>query len=101
MRISVRKRVLSLGLGASVVAVSACDPGSVSTGGSVYYGASYYDSMLWNDYYYGGHTKPDRPDRPTRPPITNPDPGFSRPPVHRPPAARPPIHRPAGGGRLR
>ena len=35
MRISVRKLVLSLGLGASVVAVSACDPGSVSTGGSV------------------------------------------------------------------
>ncbi len=82
--------------------LAACEPGSVSTGGSVY-----YDSMLWNDYYYGSYRpgyrppsgrperpdRPDRPDRPIRPPGGGIDPGFSRPPV-----AKPPVHRPSGGG---
>lgn len=95
MRMTAKRLVLSLGFGGAMVALSACEPGSVSTGGSVY-----YDSMLWNDYYYG-RPRPERPDRPERPvhPIApGPgDPGFSRPP-----AARPPIHRPpAGGGRAR
>lgn len=89
-----RKFILAVGLGSAVLTVSACDPltTSASVGGSVY-----YDSMLWNDYYYGrpGPPAPKPPDRPgTRPP---------RPehPIARPPVARPPIHRPPGGGRPR
>lgn len=99
-----RKLLISLGFMSAMV-LSACEPGAVSTGGAVY-----YDSVLWNDYYYGGsrpgyrppHGRPDRPDRPVRPerPVRPGgggfDPGFSRPPgVSRP------IHRPAGGGGFR
>ena len=101
-----RTLVMSLGL-VGAMALSACTPGSYSSSGAVY-----YDSMLWNDYYYGsyrpGYRPPDRPDRPERPdrpnrperPVRPPggiDPGFSRPPV-----ANKPIHRPShGGGGLR
>ncbi|MEP5196249.1 MAG: hypothetical protein ABJQ70_14640, partial [Roseobacter sp.] len=86
-----------------VIALAGCEPGNVRTSGSVY-----YDSMLWNDYYYGsyrpGHgsrpdrpDRPNRPDRPTKPPSGGIDPGFSRPP-----AAHLPSHRPSGGrGRRR
>ena len=78
---------------AGSLALAGCDSNGVSTSGTVY-----YDSMLWNDYYYGSYRPgyrppPDRPDRPVRPPSGGIDPGFSRPPV-----ARPPVHRPSGGG---
>ncbi|MDW3225604.1 MAG: hypothetical protein R8G34_22380 [Paracoccaceae bacterium] len=104
MRLKPKKLALAVALGGAVLGLSACDPAGVSTSGAVY-----YDSVLWNDYYYGYDRpaapsrpdrpvrpeRPDRPDRPVRPsrPI---DPGFSRP--HRPSA---PIHRPAGGIRGR
>ena len=67
----------------AALGLAACDPnatGSVSTG-------VYYDSLLWNDYYYG-HPRPPqgrspRPEHPiARPPV-------ARPPIHRPPVARP------------
>lgn len=76
-----RKAKLALGFGAGMMVLTACEPGTVSYGGSVY-----YDSLLWNDYYYGRPRppEPDRPDRPVRP----------EPPIAKPPVARPPIHRP-------
>ena len=84
---------------AGALALAGCDGTGFTTTGTVY-----YDSMLWNDYYYGSYRpgyrpppdrpdRPDRPGRPVRPPGGGIDPGFSRPP-----AARPPVHRPAGGG---
>ncbi len=95
-----RKLIIALGFG-GIMALSACETGSVSTGGAVY-----YNSMLWNDYYYGGYRPgyrppPNRPDRPVRPdrpdrPGGGIDPGFSRPP-----AASLPSHRPSGGGGFR
>ncbi len=85
-RLTPRKMMLSLGLAGAVLALSACDPEAVSTGGSVY-----YDSMLWNDYYYGrppGYRPPGgRPPRPEHP--------IERPPRPTPLPARPPIHRPS------
>ncbi|MBE1282454.1 MAG: hypothetical protein GJ676_04005 [Rhodobacteraceae bacterium] len=91
MRFSTKRLALALVLGGSVFGLSACDPNAVSTGGSVY-----YDSMLWNDYYYG-YPRPPRPERPDRPkpehPIARP-PVKPTPPIARPPVARPPIHRP-------
>lgn len=91
MNYTIRKLVLLAGLGGAAIGLSACDPSSVSTGGSVY-----YDSMLWNDYYYG-YPRPPRPPRPDRPkpehPIERP-PAKPTPPIARPPTARPPIHRP-------
>lgn len=90
-------RLMALAL-AGTLALAGCDGTGVTTTGTVY-----YDSLLWNDYYYGSYRpdynppsrpdRPDRPDRPARPPGGGIDPGFSRPPV-----ARPPVHRPAGGG---
>jgi hypothetical protein len=97
------KRTLLVSLAcAAAFVLSACDTGSTRVSGGVY-----YDSMLWNDYYYGSYRpgyrpppdrpvrpdRPDRPDRPVRPPGGGIDPGFSRPP-----AANRPIHRPSGGG---
>ncbi|MBT3139974.1 hypothetical protein KL867_02825 [Ruegeria litorea] len=81
-----KKLTLAVGLSASVLALSACDPSAVSVGGGVY-----YDSMMWNDYYYGYPNRPNRPDRPDRPKPEHP---IARPPVANPPIARPPIHRP-------
>lgn len=110
MLFSLRKMALAGAMGASGLLLSACEPGSWSTGVSVGTGV-YYDSMLWNDYYYGGYRPPyyppDRPDRPERPdrpdrpkpPIAKPP--SVKPPVARPLPARPPIHRPAGGPRRR
>lgn len=116
MLFSLRKMALAGAMGASGLLLSACEPGSWSTGVSVGTGV-YYDSMLWNDYYYGGYRppyyppdrpeRPDRPDRPERPdrpdrpkpPIAKPP--SVKPPVARPLPARPPIHRPAGGPRRR
>lgn len=94
-----RKAVLAVLLSGAALGLSACHPSttSVSTGVGVY-----YDSMLWNDYYYrrpyyppAGAHPPHRPPPGARPP-------HRPPPAARPPAARPPIHRPpAGGGRPR
>ena len=83
-----RKIILALALAGSALGLASCDPSTVSTGGSVY-----YDSMMWNDYYYGhpGYRPP--PGKPERPPGTRPP--RPHPPVARPPAARPPIHRPS------
>lgn len=90
--ISLRKLLLASALSGATLTLSACDPDGVYVGGSVY-----YDSMLWNDYYYGRPQppRPPRPERPVKPvhPIA-PVPPRPRPPVARPPVARPPIHRP-------
>ncbi|MBJ6370701.1 hypothetical protein [Sedimentitalea arenosa] len=107
----IKRSILALALGLSSLGLAACDPDGVGVSGGV---GVYYDSMLWNDYYYGGprppyyRPPPNRPVPPARPPVgvTPPigtvPPGFrpptARPPVTRPPVARPPIHRPAGGG---
>lgn len=96
-RISLRKTLLVATVTCATFSLSACDPTAVSVGGSVY-----YDSMLWNDYYYGQPPRPPRPPRPDRPgkpvhpiaPPPRPVPPIARPPVARPPVARPPIHRP-------
>lgn len=99
MTLKSRTLFMSLGL-MGALAVSGCTPVSYSTSGS-----AYYDSMMWNDYYYGsyrpGYRPPDRPERPDRPnkpdrPVRPPggiDPGFSRPPI-----ANKPIHRPSHRG---
>jgi len=82
-----RKVVLTLGLIGAMMGLSACDPTNVSVGVS---GGVYYDSMLWNDYYYGRPRPPQPPvQRPPRPehPIARPP--VARPPIHRPPTARP------------
>ncbi len=82
MRVSAIRR---LGLAAALIGggfgLSACDPNATGSGGV------YYDSMLWNDYYYG-YPRPPRPD-PPRPehPIARPP--VAKPPIHRPPTARP------------
>lgn len=101
----IKRSVLALCLGAASFTLSACDGVTVGVG----YGYDpFYDSMLWNDYYYDRDVNVDvdidRPDRP-RPPVSKPParpkppiakpPARPRPPVARPPAARPPIHRPA------
>ena len=83
------------GLMAVGLTLSACD---TATYGVSYGYDPYYDSLLWNDYYYrpghGGDI--DRPDRPEPvPPIAKPP---SKPPSAQPLPARPPIHRPSGGG---
>lgn len=82
-----RKAMTGLFLAGSLAGLSACD--SSGTGVSVS-GGVYYDSLLWNDYYYG-HSRPPRPN----PPVNRPP----RPehPIARPPVARPPIHRPPAG----
>lgn len=96
-----RKRFLKTAFGAGLAAMvlAGCESsGTVSTGG-------YYDSMMWNDYYY--HPYPDRPDRPERPDRPDrPDrperpvhPIAPKPPVARPPVARPPVARPRPGPR--
>ena len=76
-----RKLLTSLGLVVSLTALSACEPGTTSVGG-----AAYYDSVMWNDYYYGRPPIGARPPRPEHP--------IERPPHARPPQVRPPIHRP-------
>lgn len=99
-----RRAFFSVFLTGSVLGLSACDPAATSVNGSVGVGV-YYDSMLWNDYYYGRPVPPNhRPINPpgARPPIGTLPPGgrppTARPPIARPPVARPPIHRPMGGG---
>ncbi len=76
------KLLSALAVGAMLL--SACE----NTGGSGYTGA-YYDSMMWNDYYYRPY--PPRPERPPKPehPIERPP----ERPVH-PIAPRPPVTRP-------
>lgn len=80
------------GLGLAALVLAGCEgSGYVSSG-------VYYDSMMWNDYYYNYPNRPDRPDRPERPerpvhPI-EPRPPVARPPIARPPVARPPVARP-------
>ena len=73
---------LSLAL-AAVLGLAACDPNATGTAST----GVYYDSMLWNDYYYGyprpPQGRPPKPEHPiARPPV-------ARPPIHRPPVARP------------
>jgi hypothetical protein len=89
MIITPRKILTSLGLVASLTVLSACEPGTTSASASLY-----YDSVMWNDYYYGRPPTGARPPRPPRPehPIARPP----RPehPIARPPQVRPPIHRP-------
>ncbi|MCV2889549.1 hypothetical protein [Ruegeria aquimaris] len=88
----VAKLSLTAGLCAAVLGLSGCDPNATGSG------SVYYDSMLWNDYYYG-YPRPPRPDRPRpehpieRPPV-KPVPPIARPPIARPPIHRPPVARP-------
>ncbi len=93
-----RRMALALGLMLGGFGLSACDPSATG-----YSGGAYYDSMMWNDYYWyddPGYRppvdRPDRPDRPVkpRPPVSTLPAPAPRPPVARPPVARPPIHRP-------
>lgn len=67
-------------------ALAACEP---TAGG----GSAYYDTLLWNDYYYG-YPRPPRPDPPDRPDRPRPEHPIARPPVARPPVHRPPVARP-------
>ncbi len=82
--ISPFKILTSLGLVASLTVLSACEPGTTSANASLY-----YDSVMWNDYYYGRPPTGVRPPHPPRPehPIARPP--HVRPPIHRPPPARP------------
>ncbi|MCU9838054.1 hypothetical protein OEZ49_09775 [Ruegeria sp. WL0004] len=88
----VARLTFSAGLFAAVFGLAGCDPSATGSG------SVYYDSMLWNDYYYG-YPRPPRPDRPRpehpieRPPV-KPVPPIARPPVARPPIHRPPVARP-------
>lgn len=79
MTLTLRKILTTFGLLASLIALSACQP--VTTSGS-----AYYDSVMWNDYYYG--RPPTGVNPPHRPPV------HPVPPIARPPHVRPPIHRP-------
>ncbi len=82
----IKKVSLGLVLGTAGFVLAACDPNATtSTSGSVY-----YDSMMWNDYYYG-YPRPPRPERP------KPEHPIARPPVARPPIHRPPVARPLPG----
>ncbi len=84
----IRKSLVALALVGAGIGLSGCDPNAVGVSGGVY-----YDSVMWNDYYYG-HPRPPRPERPVRPehPIARPP--VARPPIHRPPVARPmPVRR--------
>ena len=76
------RKVAVLGfLAGAGLGLSACDPNATVTVGA----GVYYDSVLWNDYYYGRPPPPaSRPPRPPRP----------TPPIARPPRPTPPIHRP-------
>ncbi|MEX0280119.1 MAG: hypothetical protein AB3N13_02885 [Arenibacterium sp.] len=76
----------ALAAAALTFTLAACEPGSGSVSVS---GGVYYDSLLWNDYYYGYPRPPSRPGRPpgARPPVAKPP--IARPPIHRPPVARP------------
>ncbi len=85
---NLRKYKLAIALGGSVMILTACDPSNVSVGGGVY-----YDSVLWNDYYYHDHDNYRPPPPGVRPPPGTRPPG-TRPPTARPLPARPPIHRP-------
>lgn len=89
-----KKSLISLCFGSALV-LSGCEPGPAG-----YSSATYYDSMMWNDYYYGAsrpgyRPAPNPPNRPDRP-GGGIDPGFSRPP-----AVNLPSHRPSGGGGFR
>jgi hypothetical protein len=89
-----RRIALAFVLTAPFLALSGCEPTAGNTGGSVY-----YDSMLWNDYYYGRPgtrppTNPGKPVHPIEPAPPRPTPPIARPPVNRPPVARPPVARP-------
>lgn len=88
-----RKSLMVVLLTGSMVGLSACDPNATSVNAGV---GIYYDSMLWNDYYYHGARPPHRP--PNRPPPPGTRPPRPEHPIARPPIARPPIHRPPGGG---
>lgn len=83
MTLILRKFLTSFGLVASLTVLSACEPGTTSASASLY-----YDSVMWNDYYYG---RPPVGVRPPRPPV---HPVHPVPPIARPPHVRPPIHRP-------
>lgn len=77
---------------AAMVGLSACEGSGTSVPNS-----AYYDSMMWNDYYYGFPERPNRPPPTPEPPKPVPPiarPPVVRPPIARPPVARPPIHRP-------
>ncbi|SEF99513.1 hypothetical protein [Jhaorihella thermophila] len=75
-------RRLSLGLGVmgAALLLAACDPDAQPSSSSVY-----YDSLLWNDYYYGcpGCPPPGYRPAPPRPPIGTVPPRPT-PPIHRP-----------------
>jgi hypothetical protein len=82
-----KRRLPLLLAGLALATLAACEYDGSGSAGVVY-----YDSMLWNDYYYGGPRPPatqppaSRPPRPTHP--------IARPPVSRPPTPTPPIYRP-------
>ncbi len=96
--ISKRRFVLAFVLTTPLLALSACEIPTGSTGGSVY-----YDALLWNDYYGRPGIQPPPPGRPVhpiapippRPPVVRPP--VVRPPIARPPVVRPPIARPSRG----
>lgn len=82
---------LLIGVSSLTLILAACE----DTGGS--HSSAYYDSMMWNDYYY--RPRPPKPERPPRPehPIERPKPEhpIERPRPVNPIAPRPPVSRPA------
>jgi len=103
----VKKLFQGLAVGCVVILFSGCEGGGPYVGGSVY-----YDSMLWNDYYYRRGYNPSRPRppavQPPRPsnPIERPGYRPGRPsnpigqPGFRPPRPSNPIYRPPSPSRM-
>lgn len=94
-RLFPRRAMYSIVAAGAFVALGACDPST--TGGTTASSSTvYYDSVLWNDYYWG-RPVPPRPGRPPgKPenPIERP-PAKPVPPIAKPPRPTPPIHRPS------
>lgn len=78
-----RRAIIGLGLGLAALTLAACDPDAPPPSGS-----AYYDSMMWNDYYYGYRPGYRPPHRPPRPPIGTVPPR-PMPPIYNPPVPTP------------
>ena len=101
MRNRLRRMSLVSALLGGGLLTAACDPSGITVSTGVSVGADvYYDSMLWNDYYYNRPVPPrpprpgpgPRPPRPGPGPHPGPHPGPG-PHPHPMPHPHPPIHR--------